>query len=111
MPVRRYPDNTPVSTLARGVRWRHASANGVFVNDRRINGEVEVTLDDQLHGEFFIEVERVRDSGTDNGISTAQVEPNNGMESWWSLWPPGRRRFCFLSPWSRLDASRMTFIF
>lgn len=54
------------------------SANGVFVNDRRIHGEVEVTLDDQLRmGEFFIEIEVLRDPQTDAGISTAQVQPNN----------------------------------
>ncbi len=54
------------------------SANGVFVNGRRIHGEIEVNLDDQLRmGEFFIEIEVLRDVRTDAGINTAQVEPNN----------------------------------
>ncbi len=52
------------------------SANGVFIDDRRIQGEVEVQLENKVRiGEFTIQLERLEEEPTGVGINTAQVAP------------------------------------
>ena len=53
------------------------SANGVFIDDCRIQGEVEVSLENRIRiGEFTLQIEAVHEQLTGAGIHTAEVAPD-----------------------------------